>query len=56
MDILVEIKKNISLFDFVELKQKLEDVLERRVDLIEYGAIKPFLHESILSQEVRIMP
>ena len=56
VDILVEIKKNISLFDFVELKQKLEDVLERRVDLIEYGAIKPFLHESILSQEVRIMP
>lgn len=55
VDMLVEIKRSISLFDFVGLKLKLEEVLGREVDLVEYSAIKPLLRESILSQEVKIL-
>lgn len=33
IDILVEIKSNISLLDFVGLKLELEEVLGRKVDL-----------------------
>jgi len=55
VDILVEIKKNISLLDFVDLKLKLESKIGRKVDLVEYGAIKPLLRKRILSEETRII-
>ncbi len=55
VDILVEIKKNISLLDFVDLKLKLEDILGKKVDLVEYGAIKPFLRDVILSEQIKIL-
>ena len=55
VDMLVDIKKNISLFDFVGLKLGLEDVLGRKVDLVEYDSIKPVIRESILAEEIRIL-
>lgn len=55
VDMLVDIKKNISLFDFVELKLKLEEALGQKVDLVEYAALKPVLRESVLAQEVKIL-
>jgi predicted nucleotidyltransferase len=48
IDLLVDIKKNISLLDFSALKQELQELLNRRVDLIEYSQIKPMLKQSIL--------
>jgi len=48
IDLLVDIKKNISLLDFSALKQELQELLNRRVDLIEYSQIKPLLKQSIL--------
>src|SRR3989339_762916 len=45
VDILVEIKKRISLFDFAGIK----------VDLVEYKIIKPRIRENILNSEVRII-
>jgi len=48
IDLLVEIKKNISLLDFSALKQELQELLNRRVDLIEYSQIKPLLKQPIL--------
>lgn len=56
IDILVEIKdKKMSLLDFVELKLKLEDVLGRKVDLVEYSTIKPRIKEHVLDEEIRII-
>lgn len=55
VDILVEIKEDISLLDFVKIKLELEDVLGRRVDLVEYSTIKPIIREQILSEEVAIL-
>ena len=36
IDILVEIDRDLSLPDFVALKFELEDVLVRKVDLVEF--------------------
>jgi len=36
VDILVEIEENISLLDFVGLKIEIEEVLNKKVDLVEY--------------------
>ncbi len=53
IDILVDIEKNISLLEFVELK--LENLLDKKVDLVEYNTIKPLLRERILKEQVLIL-
>ena len=55
IDILVDIKKDISLFDFVGIKLELEEALNRKVDLVEYSTIKPIIKEKILQEQVRIL-
>ena len=55
IDLLVDIKKDISLLDFVKLKLEIEDVLGKEVDLVEYDTIKPQLKERILSQQEIIL-
>lgn len=55
IDILVEITKDISLLDFVGLKQKIEEVLGRSVDLVEYDTLKPLLRERILKEQVVLL-
>ncbi len=55
LDILVEIKKDLSLLDFVGLKLEIEKALGRKVDLVEYDTIKPRLKEKILQEELAIL-
>ncbi|MBC8382410.1 MAG: nucleotidyltransferase family protein [Candidatus Cloacimonetes bacterium] len=55
IDILVEIEKDISLLDFVGLKLEIEEVLGRKVDLVEYNTIKPLLRDRILKEQVVIL-
>jgi hypothetical protein len=55
IDILVEIEKNISLLDFVGIKLEIEEVLGRKIDLVEYSTIKPLLKERILNEQVVIL-
>lgn len=55
VDVLIQLEKPIGLFNFVGLKLELEDKLGRKVDLVEYDAIKPLLKERILKEEVRIL-
>ena len=55
IDILVNIQKDISLFDFVGLKIELENVLGKKVDLVEYHCIKPILRAKILEEQVEIL-
>ena len=54
VDILVELGTPISLLDFVGIKLELEDALEKKVDLVEYEALKIGLKENILNEEIRI--
>ena len=51
IDILIETPNNFSLFDFVGLKQELEKVLKKKVDLVDYRIIKERLKERILNEE-----
>ncbi len=56
IDIAVNIEdKNMSLLGFIGLKLKLEDVLGKKVDLVEYIALKPLIKNRILNEEVRII-
>ena len=48
IDLLVEIKKPVSIFGFVRLRHELEDAVGRKVDLVEYSTVKPALRKYIL--------
>lgn len=54
IDILVQLGCRMGLLEFVGIKHELEDALQKKVDLVEYRAIKPLLKDRILSEEVRI--
>lgn len=56
IDIAVEIAdKKMSLLGFIRLIRILETILKRKVDLVEYSAIKPRIKERILNEEIRII-
>lgn len=55
IDILIEFPKDRSLFDFIDLQHKLEEVLNKKVDLGEYSTIKPRLKDHILKEAVQIL-
>ena len=55
IDLLVEYPKGINLFDVAELKYKLEDELEKPVDLVGYKTIKADLKPYILLGQIPIL-
>jgi len=56
IDIAVEINdNNMSLLGFIGLIRLLEGLLKRKVDLVEYSAIKPRIKEKVLKEEIRII-
>ena len=54
IDILVE-TKDVGLFEFIGIKLELEKNLKKKVDLVEYKAIKSIIKNSILNEEVKIL-
>ena len=51
IDILVEPPKGMSFFDFIGLKQDIEDAIGIDVDLVSYNGMSKYLKESILQNE-----
>ena len=51
IDILIEFKGRKSLFDLVDLKFDLEENLEKKIDLVTYNGISPFLKDIILKEQ-----
>lgn len=55
VDILVKLKPQADLLAFIALKLDLEDVLGKKVDLVEYDAVKPMIRKRVLQQEVSLL-
>lgn len=51
IDLLIKIKENKSLLDIVRLKLELERKLGRKVDLVEYSAIRPSIKDRVLNEQ-----
>jgi len=47
IDILIKISKPINLLEFMELKDKLETVLSKKVDLVSEDAVISQFHDYI---------
>jgi len=52
LDLLVKLGEGRSLLDLVGLKQDLEDLLSRPVDVVTERALSPYLRERVLSEAV----
>lgn len=55
IDILIEFPREKSIFDLVDLKLKLEDVLHKKVDLVEYVMVKPKIKDNIFNEQIQIL-
>lgn len=49
IDLLVEFSRPVG-FEFLDLKDYLESVFDREVDLVTPNAIKPYMRDEILSE------
>lgn len=54
VDILVEFNRPVGLFEFVRLKQLLENWIGCQVDLVTPDAIHPALRERILKEAIYV--
>lgn len=54
VDILVEFDRPVGLFEFVRLKMLLEELLDRKVDLVTPDALHPALRDRILKEAVYV--
>ena len=54
IDILVEFRQTIDLFDYVELELHLGELLGQKVDLVTRTGLKPRIKENVLKEAVEI--
>jgi len=54
LDLLVDFDEGRDLLDMVALKQDLEALLGCKVDVVEEGALSPYLKERIIGQAVSL--
>ena len=52
IDILVDFKSPIGIFDFIRLEDHLSTLLDSKVDLVTKTGLKPIIKNEILSQVV----
>lgn len=49
IDLLVEFKRPVG-FEFIELKEYLESLFQKPVDLVTVNALKPFMKEQVMNE------
>ncbi len=54
IDILVEFKETVDFFEFLDLEEYLESLLEIKVDLATKRALKPLIKDKILNEVVYV--
>jgi predicted nucleotidyltransferase len=52
VDILVEFKRAVDFFEFLDLEEYLEQILGIKVDLVTKQALKPYIGKHILEEVV----
>ena len=55
IDVLIDFDSPLSLFDLIRMEQTLSQKLSRKVDIVEFSAIKPSIKDRILSQAIPLI-
>ena len=54
IDLLVDLEPGRSLVDIVAIKQDLEDLLGRKIDVVTEAAISPYIRDRVLKEAVSV--
>ena len=54
LDLLVTLEEGRSLFDLVAIKQDLEDLLDRQVDVVTDRSLSPHLRDQVLADAIAL--
>lgn len=54
IDFLVEFEEGCTLFDLIRLKEELEELLNKPVDVVTENAVNPIFREQIINQAVQV--
>lgn len=55
IDMLVDVPRGTSLFDLVDLQEKLKEALGKEVDLVTYASLNHLVKDQILAEQVAIL-
>jgi hypothetical protein len=55
LDLLIEISRGTDLIELIRLRTKLQKIIKRKVDLVEYGGIRKEIRATILNDEIQIL-
>ena len=54
IDLLIDVK-GMTMFDILRLEDELQSICNRKIDLVEYKAVKPLIHKYVFSNLVQLI-
>ncbi|MBL7891127.1 MAG: nucleotidyltransferase domain-containing protein [Bacteroidia bacterium] len=55
IDILIEPSKPVSMFDILKMELELSKKIARKIDIVEFSAIKNSIRENVLKNAIAIL-
>ncbi len=55
IDILIDIEPTLSIFDVLRMEGVLREKFSRKIDLVEFSALKPSIRDKVLSQAIPLI-
>jgi len=55
IDLLIEPENDFTLFKMLQLEQEISQLINRKVDLVEYSALKSSIKNEVLSSAITIL-
>ena len=55
VDLLIEPEKGFTIFKMLKLEEEISALIKRKVDLVEYSALKPSIRKEVLSSAINIL-
>ena len=54
IDLIVELEPGRSLLDVIAMKQEIEDIVHKKVDVVTEAALSPYIRDDILQEAVAL--
>ncbi len=55
IDVLIEVGRGVTLFQFLALERELSELLGKKVDLVSKRALKPLIGKHILEEVIYVL-
>jgi len=55
VDLLIEPGVGFTLFNMLKLEEEISELIKRKVDLVEYSALKPSIEKEVLRSAITIL-